>query len=551
MALEPLPPEVTVRTLPALLADAVGAAPDRLALVAAHHLHGEVGFTYADLAARAARLAGALAERGVGRGDRVGILLDPEAAADAHIAYHAAHHVGAIAVPLNARYVERELRYVIGFSDPAAVVFGARFAPVLEALRATIPHAHLLEASDRPALGEPLERVVDAGEEVAAVEVSELEEADWIFTSGTTGNPKAVALTHANSIACGLQATRLWGLDASSVYQSAAPFFTSTACHTNLLACLTANCTYVVETAFEARATLRSVERNGTTSVFWISPMLALILDRVPLAELEHDYDLSSLRRLIYGAQTMGRPFYEQVEEVFERRLGLELAHVYGLTEGGTSGTFLTPDRHAEAVRRVGEHGLSIGTEGFTDWVRLRVVDEADRDVGPGRVGELCLRSPSVMERYVGDEEGTRRALRGGWLHTGDMALRDEAGYLYFVDRRMQMIRRGGLSISSAEVEGVLSEHPAVSEAAAIASPNPILGQDVAAVVALHDGKAADAEELIAHCAERLADYKVPVAVRFVDALPRNAMGRVVKTQLAAPALAEAPGVVPGDVRQA
>ncbi len=551
MALEPLPPEIEGRTLPALLARAAGAAPDRLALVAAHHRDGEVGLTYAELAARAARLAGALTERGVRRGDRVGILLDPDAAADSHVAYHAAHHVGAIAVPLNARYVERELRYVIGFSDPAAMVFGARFAPVLEGLRDVIPDARLLEASDRPALGEPLERLVEEGEAVAPAEVSELDEADWIFTSGTTGNPKAVALSHANSIACGLQATRLWGLDAASVYQSAAPFFTSTACHTNLLACLTATCTYVVETAFEARATLRCVERNGTTSVFWISPMLALILDRVPLSELERDYDLSSLRRLIYGAQSMPRSFHERIQEVFGRRAGLELAHVYGLTEGGTAGTFLTPDQHAAAVRRVGEHGLSIGTGGFTDWVRLRVVDEEDRDVGPGQVGELCLRSPSVMERYVGDDEGTRRALRGGWLHTGDMTLRDAEGYLYFVDRSKQMIRRGGLNISSAEVEGVLGEHPAVAEAAAVARPNPVLGQDVAAVVALRDGEEVDAEALIAHCAERLADYKVPVAIRFVAALPRNAMGRVVKAELAAPALAEAPGAVTGKVREA
>jgi acyl-CoA synthetase (AMP-forming)/AMP-acid ligase II len=534
MALEPLPPEVSARTIPALLEQARREAPDRVALVAGHHVHGELALTYAELADRAARLAAVLAERGVGPGDRVGILLDADAAADAHVAYHAAHHLGAIAVPLNSRYVARELRYVLEFARPAALVFGAPFAEALEQLRASIEGTRLLEAAADPALGEPLEDLVEAAAPVPAADIDETEVADWIFTSGTTGHPRAVALSHANSVACGIQAVPLWGLDASSVYQSAAPFFTSTACHTNLLSCLTARCTYVVEPAFDARETLRRVERHGTTSVFWISSMLAIMLDRVPEDELLGAYDLSSLRRLVYGGQLMNRPFYERVADVFGHRLGVDLVHVYGLTEGGTSGTFLRPEQHADAVARVGEHGISIGTAGFHPWVRLRVADEEDRQVGPGVVGELCLAGPSVMEGYVADEASTREALRGGWLHTGDMVMRDDAGFLYFVDRAKQMIRRGGLDISSTEVEAVVLTHPAVAEAAAIGRPNPILGEDVAAVVVLREGAQADARELIEHCAEHLADYKVPREIRFVDALPRNAMGRVVKPELRA-----------------
>lgn len=535
MALEPLPPEVSARTIPALLERARRDAADRLALVGGHHLRGEIGLTYGELADRAARLAGVLAERGVGRGDRVGILLDSEAAADAHVTYHAAHHIGAIAVPLNTRYVARELRYVLEFSDPAALVFGSQFSALLEELRPAIPRGGLIEAAADPALGDPLEALLEESTPAPLADLDEHEVADWIFTSGTTGNPKAVALSHANSVACGIQAIPMWGLDETSVYQSAAPFFTSTACHTNLLSCLAASCTYLVEPKFEARETLRRVERHGTTSVFWIASMLALILDRVPEDELVSDYDLSSLRRLVYGGQLMNRPFYERVEQVLHGRLGLDLAHVYGLTEGGTSGTFLAPERHAEAVARVGEHGISIGSSGFNEWVRLRVVDAEDRDVEePGVVGELCIRGPSVMEGYVGDEEATRHALRGGWLHTGDIVMRDDAGLLYFVDRAKQMIRRGGLDISSAEIEAVLMEHPAVAEAAAIGRPNRILGEDVAAVVALREGLQAGEQDLIEHCAEHLADYKVPVEIRFVDALPRNAMGRVVKPDLKA-----------------
>lgn len=534
MGSEPLPSEVSARTIPALLDQACREAPDRVALVAGHHLHGEVALTYAELADRAARLAAVLAERGVGRGDRVGILLDTDTAADAHVAYHAAHHLGAIAVPLNSRYVARELRYVLEFSQPVALVYGARFRDVLDQLRPSLQGTRMLEAAEDPALGEPLDELLLTAAPAPGAEIDEREVADWIFTSGTTGHPKAVAFSHADSVACGIQAMPLWGLDASSVYQSAAPFFTSTACHTNLLSCLTARCTYVVEPQFEARDTLRRVEQQRTTSVFWISSMLALMLDRVPEDELLEAYDLSSLRRLVYGGQLMNKPFYERVAEVFGDRLGVDLVHVYGLTEGGTSGTFLRPEQHADAVHRVGEHGISIGTEGFHPWVRLRVADEQDTDVGPGVVGELCLAGPSIMEGYVADEESTREALRGGWLHTGDMVLRDDAGFLYFVDRAKQMIRRGGLDISSTEVEAVLLTHPAVAEAAAIGRPNPILGEDVTAVVALREGARAGEREIIEHCREQLADYKVPREIRFVDALPRNAMGRVVKPELLA-----------------
>ncbi len=218
--------------------------------------------------------------------------------------------------------------------------------------------------------------------------------------------------------------------------------------------------------------------------------------------------------------------------DVFEQRLGIELVHLWGLTEGGTAGTLLPPELHAEGVRRAGDHGLAIGTEGFNRWVRFRVARDDGQDTAPGEVGELCLRGPSVMDRYVDEAEATAEALRDGWLHTGDMGMVDQDGFAYFVDRRKQMIRRGGLNISSTEVEGVIMEHPAVREVAVIPRPNPILEQEVKAVVAVHESVEVSAEEIIAFCRERLADYKVPVEVAFIDALPRNAMNRVVKGKL-------------------
>ncbi len=527
MALEPLPAEVPERTVRALLLRNLRERPNATALVAPSHLRPEARLTWKELAERSGGLAGALLERGVTPGSRVAQLVDPAGTAEAHVIYHAAHQLGAINVPLNVRYVERELAWVFRFTEPRALVFSPRFAPVLERLREVLPAEVLLLEC-----GESFEGCCESAAPASEPRLAEADDADWIFTSGTTGNPKAVALTHANSVACGYQAQRLWGVESGSIYQSFAPFFTSTGCHTNLLGCLAAGCTYVVETEFDALETLRRVERRRTTSIFLISGVIQLMLDRLGSDGLTRDFDLSSLRRIAYGGQAMARSFYGRVLEAFEQRLGIEMVHLWGLTEGGTAGTLLPPELHAEAVRRASDHGLSIGTEGFNRWVRFGVIGESGENTAAGEVGELCLRGPSVMDRYVNEPEATHEALRDGWLHTGDMGLIDEDGFVYFVDRRKQMIRRGGLNISSAEVEAVIMEHPGVLEVAVVPRPNPILEQEVKAVLVAKEAWVPSAKEIIAFCRERLADYKVPVEVVFIKALPRNAMNRVIKHQL-------------------
>ncbi|MBX6382584.1 MAG: acyl--CoA ligase [Microbispora sp.] len=528
MPLERLPAEIEERTVRALLDARAAEAPDRTALIGQSLCHGgERSLTYADLRDESLRLASILAELGVAKGDRVAIMLSNAGAVEAHLGYHAAHRLGAISVPTSDLYVARELAYVLRFATPKVLLCAdtelLRAPEVAEALEDTA----VLRCD--AALGQRL-----AAEPPAPPSVPELDEdddADWIFTSGTTGFPKAVALTHGNSVACGHQSRSLWDLDGTSVYQSSAPFFTSTGCHTNLLGALAAGCTYVVEPAFDAQQTLERVARYKTTSIFLISGAVRLILDRIGPERLG-EMDLRTLRRLTYGGQSMSPSFYKAVDAVFRDRLGIELAHLYGLTEGGTSGVVLPPELHEQAVRRCEKRGMTVGCQGFNEWIRFRVVDDEDREAPPGTVGEICFRGPAVMRGYVGEEGATAEALRGGWLHTGDLGRTDEEGFLYFVDRKKQMIRRGGLNIASAEVEAVLLEHPAVAEAAAVPKPNPVLGEEVRAVVVLNPGAAASAEELIEHCAKWLARYKVPVEVEFRDELPKNSMGRVVKSLL-------------------
>jgi acyl-CoA synthetase (AMP-forming)/AMP-acid ligase II len=509
--------EATALIAPTLL------APDEAA-------RAETFVTYAELRERAGQMASVLREAGVGPGDRVGILLDNDGAIEAAVTYHASHLLGAINVALNTRYVARELEYVLGFTEPSAVVFSTSHAARLADLHPALGDAALLEATtEAPALGRPLGELLAAAAPLAdPAPLDPDQDADWIFTSGTTGNPKAVALSHRGSVACAYQTVGAWGLDPDSVYQSFAPFFTSTGCHSNPLSCLAAGCAYLIEPEFDVQGTLDRIERHGVTSTFLINSVLTLILERRTRKELAA-YDFSALRRVCYGAQPASPAFYHRIREEIGKDWGVELVNIYGLTEGGTTGIYLSDADHDEAMKRIGPYGISIGRNGFRDWVEWTVLrEEDDAPAAPDEVGELCVKGPSTMTRYVGRPEESERALRDGWLHTGDSALLDPDGFLFFVDRNKQMIRRGGLNISSAEVEGVLLEHPGVVEAAVVPLPNPVLGSDVRAVIVPAD-PAPTAAELIAFCAERLADYKVPTQVDFIDALPRNGMNRVMK----------------------
>jgi acyl-CoA synthetase (AMP-forming)/AMP-acid ligase II len=529
-------PETTVAEL---LASRVALRGDATALIAPSLLapdkagRAESTVTYAELRERAARMASVLREAGVGPGDRVGILLDNDGATEAAVTYHASHLLGAINVPLNTRYVARELEYVLGFTEPRAVVFSTSHAARLADLRPALGDAALLEATaDAPALGRPLGELLAAAAPLAdPAPLDPDQDADWIFTSGTTGNPKAVALSHRGSVACAYQTVGAWGLDPHSVYQSFAPFFTSTGCHSNPLSCLAAGCAYLIEPEFDVQGTLDRIERHGVTSTFLINSVLTLILERRTREELAA-YDFSALRRVCYGAQPASPAFYHRIREEIGRDWGVELVNIYGLTEGGTTGIYLSDADHDEAMKRIGPYGISIGRNGFRDWVEWTVLrEDDDTTAAPDEVGELCVKGPSTMTRYVGRPEESERALRDGWLHTGDSALLDPDGFLFFVDRNKQMIRRGGLNISSAEVEGVLLEHPGVIEAAVVPLPNPVLGSDVRAVIVPADPPPT-AADLTAFAAERLADYKVPTQIDFIEALPRNGMNRVMKNVL-------------------
>lgn len=517
-----LPPEVKIGTTPEMLAACVRDAPTRIGLVAHSAEEGELQITYAELADRAAAIAAGFAALGLGKGDRVAMLISNFAVVEGHLSVHAAHRLGAIAVPINVRSVAAEVRWCLQSTDARLLVYEPSQADKVAELREQLPGLITVPlAAPAPAGEVGWDSLREHGTAPAAA-LEPGDGANWVFTSGTTGYPKIVAHTHRNCVACGIQIAEAWDLHPGDVYLNCHPFFTASGTSTDLLASLWSQCTHVVEPRFEPADSLGRVGRFGATNVFWMTPALVLIFG----ADLLGGADLSTVRRVLYGGQAMPREFHLQVDDQLARGHGVELVHMIGQSEAGPSGICLDPEFHRERLGAVGNRGFS---RALTEYALL---DSEGREVGPGEEGEICYRTPSIMERYVGAEEATAEVIHGGWLHSGDLARYDEDRFVYFVDRMKDVIRRGGVNIASAEVERVLRESPDVEDVAAVPHPHEVLGEVVKVVVVRAGDSEIDADGVIAYAAGQLADFKVPRVVEFRDELPRNDMGKIQKAKL-------------------
>jgi long-chain acyl-CoA synthetase len=339
--------------------------------------------------------------------------------------------------------------------------------------------------------------------------------ADLLYTSGTTGLPKGASFRHRSLAHTAQRIAAALRLRADDVLQSPAPVYTSTGTHTFPLPVLSVGATYVVDPSFDVERTSATLEAEGTTVFFGVPAMLTLLLDRLP-----PDRRFPALRSLMYGGSPMPEP---TVARLLERFPGVGLWNLYGLTETGPSGCVLPPEH---AMERPGSVGLPV------DGTDLLIVDGEGRELPPDEPGEIVMRGPTLMDGYHNLPEASREALVDGWMHTGDIGRKDLDGFVYLVDRKKDMIIRGGFNVYPAEIEKVLYEHPDVVEAAVVGYPHRVLGEDVCAVVALRPGAEATEDELARHCASRLADFKRPRRYRFVNALPRNSMGKVLRRDL-------------------
>ncbi|MFA7437883.1 class I adenylate-forming enzyme family protein [Castellaniella sp.] len=492
--------------------------PDRMALIGPRGRQGWSRLSWSALRQESMRLATGLQARGIRTGDHVGILADGEAYVDCLVGYLALLRAGAVMVPLNPRFVDEELRYAIGFSDCIAVLAQSQLTPRVRALAAGLPVLRqVLDLEDCVAdadAGTP-----DAGSPERKDGLPELgtdDLANIVFTSGTTARPKAVMHTHGSALATGAIFSAALGLRNDDVFHHAIPFFTSSGTQFAPMPAFWVGATLVLEPRFDAAAMLQRIEDEGSTAVIGVPSHYLFMLDvleRTPRS-------LSSMRLWDYGGAAMPASAVRVLAAKYPK---VELRKQYGMTETGPSGTVLTPD---QALRRIDSAGRPMPL------CEVAILDDQGQPVTGQTPGEIAIRSPACMRGYYKNEDATRQVLQDGWVRTGDVGWLDEEGYLYYSDRIKDIINRGGLKISSVEIEEVLYQHPGVLEAAVVAMPHEKLGEDILAFVVPKDAARLDLDELRAFCGEHLADYKVPRRIDCLQEFPKNSMGKIQKAVL-------------------
>jgi len=510
----PLPPDIVWRTPLALLARNAAQAPNRLALVAAS-AGGESRLTYAALAFQVDVAAEALRQAGLAAGDHLAVLMTNSAAAEYVAIAFGAMRLGAVVVPLNARFAPPELRAAVEDMDCGFLVHETAFDTVAAGLVAACP-----------ALAGRIIRVGGNGDWAARTAaarprpesfpvVGEDDLADILLTSGTTGRAKGVMLTHANAVATGIAIAGALSLGPDDTYQSPFPLFTSSGFHFNLMAAWWAGATMVIEPAVDLPATLARMTRERTTVYCAVPAVYIFMLDAYDPAR----HDLSAMRVFDYGGAPMAREVIRRLAESFPH---VELRQTYGLTEAGPTGTFL-PGR--DALRKLGSLGTAMPL------CEVAVARPDGTPAAPDEMGEVVMRGPAVARGYYRNPAATAETFCDGWLWTGDLGRRDADGYLYYMDRGKDVIIRGGFNITSMEVENAIFEHPGVKEVAVVAVPHAKLGEDLCAYV-VPQAPAPAPDALMAFVAARIADYKVPRRWVFVSELPRNPTGKIQKNVL-------------------
>lgn len=503
-------------SLPHMFRASVDRSPDRLALVC-----DDVRWSFGVLASLVDRVALSLSEQcGVRKGDRVAVLLNncPEFV----VLYLAVTSLGAVFVPLNARLKTEELLPQICKASPVVLVVGKDTWPEVAPIRDLLSTVRKLFIVGEMDSGTESFDSLLHGPQVPPMPIDHLREEDLcsiIFTSGTTGKPKGVMITHRNVVNTAQACAKVFGSTWEDVDLIMVPLFHVTGLHTQLAKSLFVGSTTVLMRTFKADKALEIIEAEGVTlsisvpTIYWLMLMCPDFSKR----------DLRTFRTIVYGGAPCPPELIQRLSKAFP---GASLINAGGLTEG-TSLQYALPPQ--DALRKAGSVGFP------TPCTEFRIVDEEDRDVPSGEVGELLLKGAGIARGYWEDPEETRRTFQGGWLRTGDLAKVDEEGYLWLMDRKKDMIIRGGENIYSVEVENVLYAFPKILEAAVVGVPDPIFGEQVKAFVVLKEGQEATEEEIRAFCSKHLADYKVPKTVEILqEPLPRNPGGKVCKDLLRA-----------------
>ncbi len=489
-------------------------------------------YTNVEAAREAIQLAAGLRSLGVEKGDRVIVMMlnSPEVI----ISYQAISRAGAIIIPVMPLLKGPEVHYIAENSAAKAVITSAVLLPLLRGALADVPTMqHVIATGIETGEGQAGEGhftvhaykdVVARGaayadrylEDLEGVSLSPDDTAVILYTSGTTGKPKGVVLTHRNVVSNAASGRENISGEAGSTQEREVQLAVLPLAHAYGL--VATNVGYlagsqgILHPRFDTTAVLSAIERYHVTSFAGVPAMFVALL-YTPDAD---KYDMSSLRYCVSGSA----PLPLAILEGFEKRFNCMILEGYGLSEASA----VLTSHGLDMPRKAGSVGKPLPD------VELLIVDENEQPVPVGKVGEIIARGPNIMKEYYHMPEETRQALRGGWLRTGDMGRFDEDGYVYIVERKKDVIIRGGLNIYPHDVEEVLNRHPAVIESAVIGVPSERMGEEVKAFVVTRSD--VDAATLMAYCREWLANYKTPSEIEFVNSLPRNAVGKIDKKEL-------------------
>lgn len=476
---------------------------------------GTVTLTYGEFGDKVSRVAAGLRELGIRRGDKVCLFLPN--GIPLTVAMFAVARIGATFVCAHADLRARELRHVLAHSDAVAVFTDTLRLPSVQEVRTDCPllrHVVLTDAAcanGAVSLDELLQSAPDSMTTCVDTDAP----AGILYTSGTTGVPKGVLLKHAGYLLNAQAIVERTSLTRDDVLYCVLPLAHLNAQRSSLLPAAMVAAHLVLDERFSASAFWPAVRSHGVT-FFSLMPAIVSILVRQQVRQDDREH---SVRLCV-------TPITPALLDAFESRFGIPVLNTYGLTEG-----MLNVMNFQGVQRRPG----AVGKPLLPEIHRVRIVDEADRDVPAGSSGEILLQSPAMMIGYHKDPAATQMALRGGWLHTGDLGFLDDEGFLHFSGRRKELIRRGGENVAPAEIESVLAEHPAVQEAVAVGVPDPVLEEEIKACVILRDERDASSvppEELFAHCVARLAPFKVPRYIEYRRDFPRTPTLRVERHKL-------------------
>ncbi len=485
-------------------------------------IEGKTKLTFAQFKERVNRLGQAILGLGLVKGDRIAVLNH-----NCHQyieLYFALARIGVPVVPLNYRYNANELLYVLRDSGARSIIFGKEYLPAIENIKKeNSPLEHFICINDSlPGMKNYEEIISEASANEPSVTVEEEDIAILGYTGGTTGKPKGVMTTHRNIITSCYNTAVERALTPNAIFLNVPPLFHAGGAN-SMFAFSFLGATNVILDSFNIEGLLKAIQDYKVTHLVFVPTMILSLLEYPNIGA----HDLKSLKTVYYGTAPIS---IEPLKKMM-KLLKCEFSQTYGMTETFVPISILKPEDHvlegsAEDYRRM----FSAGRE--VSGVQVKIVDDQGKEVETGQIGEIVVKGKNVMKGYWNQPELTREVLKDGWLYTGDMGKMDELRYIYIIDRKKDMIISGGENIYAKEVEDVLSAHPAVAQAVVIGVPDDKWGEAVKGLVIKKKGAEVNEEELISFCKTRLASYKKPKSIEFVNDFPKSTAGKVLKREL-------------------